>query len=111
MGLEYAGILPQLPNGVNGGLAGNSRKCYNTRTMQEFVFRSTSGRCHFSLRTRGPQTVGQLAEWLNLPADTVFKALASDDRIGWAGWPVKDVENVLAILVTKGSSLRTLIEG
>ena len=69
--------------------------------MREFVYKSVTGKLHFSLRTRGPQSVDALAYWLRLPCREVFRAVQSDDRIGWAGCPESDPAGVVCRLVTK----------
>lgn len=69
--------------------------------MREFVYKSVTGKLHFSLRTRGPQSVDALAYWLRLPCREVFDAICRDDRIGWIGSPDADTPNVMVRLVTK----------
>ena len=69
--------------------------------MPPFVYRSTGGKIHFSLRTRGPQSIDQLSYWLRLPCRAVFDAILKDDRIGWIGSPDADTPNVVCRLVTK----------
>ena len=69
--------------------------------MREFIYRSTAGKIHRSLRTVGPQTVGQLAYWLRMSAEEVFEAVSADDRIGWGGSPESNLEIVMVRLVTK----------
>lgn len=59
------------------------------------------GRIHFSLRTRGPQTIAALAYWLHVNPKTVLHAIGRDDRIGWNGYPVSRPADIVARLVTK----------
>ena len=69
--------------------------------MPPFVYRSTGGKIHFSLRTRGPQRIDDIAFWLRLPCRAVFDAVCRDDRIGWIGSPDADTPNVMVSLITK----------
>ena len=67
----------------------------------EGIYSSIGGKIHFSLRTRGPQRLSELAKWLRADIKTVHHAIGRDDRIGWRGCPVSNAANLIVRLVTK----------